>query len=62
MLNNKKIDDMENIEVIELENGFYKLIPFEGYILYNTKIKTYHVEAVTKNVNEFIAVRHEEVI
>lgn len=53
---------MENIEVIELENGFFKLIPTEGYILYNTKIKTYHVEAVTKNVNEFIAMKHEEVI
>ena len=53
---------MEHIEVIEIGNGFYKLIPNEGYILYNTKIKTYHVEAVTKNVDEFIAVKHEEVI
>lgn len=53
---------MENIEVIELENGFFKLIPAEGYILYNTKIKTYHVEAVTKNIDEFIVMKHEEVI
>lgn len=53
---------MENIEVIELENGFFKLIPNEGYILYNKKIKTYHVEAVTKFIDEFIAVKHEKVI
>ena len=50
---------MEHIEIIELKNGFYKLIPTEGYILYNKKIKTYHVEAVTKNIDEFIAVCQE---
>lgn len=50
---------MEHIKVIELKNGFYKLIPDEGYILYNKKIKTYHVEAVTKLIDEFIAIWQE---
>lgn len=48
----------------EIQNigDFYKIAPNKGYRLYNVKTQTYHSEAITKNIKEFIVVSNEEVV
>lgn len=40
---------MEHINIKEIENGYVKLIPDEGYMLLNILTNTIHSEAVVKN-------------
>ena len=49
---------MENITITELGNGLYKLVPAEGYVLYNKVSRTRHSEAVVKEnkMSQFVAV------
>lgn len=47
---------MEHINVTQLTSGYYKLVPDNGYRLYNQKANAYYAVAVTLTPNEFIAV------
>lgn len=48
---------MEHISETQLASGYYKLVPDNGYRLYSANTGMYYSEAVTKNVNEFKAVK-----
>lgn len=48
---------MDNIKIEELQDGFYKLTPYEGYILYNTVTQRTYSEAITKTPNQFTAIK-----
>lgn len=48
---------MEHIKTEELQDGFYKLTPDEGYILYNTVTQRTYSEAITKTPNQFVAIK-----
>lgn len=49
---------MEHIQVTELESGYYRLLPDEGYILaYGMVNPTYHSEAVVKDLKGWYAVK-----
>lgn len=48
---------MEHIKIEELQDGFYKLTPEEGYILYNTVTQRTYSEAITKTPNQFTAIK-----
>lgn len=48
---------MEHITVIELSDGYKKLVAEDGYRLYNTINKQYYSEAVIKNCKGFVAVK-----
>jgi hypothetical protein len=52
---------MENAIIQDL-GDFYKIIPNKGYRLYNVKTQTYHSEAITKNIKDFIVVGNEEIV
>lgn len=52
---------MKNAIIQEL-GDFYKIVPNKGYRLYNVKTQTYHSEAITKNIKEFIVVGNEEIV
>lgn len=47
---------MEHIKVIDIDNEFKRLIPEEGYRLYNTITRKYYSEAEVKDVKPYIAV------
>lgn len=47
---------MEHINVEELANGYKRLTPDEGYILYNRRTKQRYSQAVTKKSEQFMAV------
>lgn len=47
---------MEHIIVKTLKNGYKKLTPEDGYILYNKKDRKYYSEAVVKSTTDYIAV------
>lgn len=47
---------MEHVTITTLVNGFYKMIPDNGYKLYNRYNEQYYSEAVTKDINIFVAV------
>lgn len=47
---------MDNIKIKELQDGFYKLMPKEGYILYNSTTQRTYSEAITKTPNQYIAI------
>lgn len=51
---------MENVIVIELDNGFKKLVPNKGYKLFNKVNKQLYSEVITKTPDNFVAVRDEE--
>lgn len=48
---------MEHATIKEMSNGFVKITPDEGYILHNVVSNTLHTEAVTRNINEFEAIK-----
>ena len=48
---------MEHIKIEELQGGFYKLTPEDGYILYNTVTQRTYSEAITKTPNQFVAIK-----
>lgn len=52
---------MKNAIIQEI-GDYYKIVPNKGYRLYNVKTQTYHSEAITKNIEEFIVVGNEEVV
>ena len=52
---------MEHIKVTDIGGGYYHLTPDNGYILYNKTTGTYHSDAETKNLNEWVAVTKEAV-
>lgn len=39
---------MEHINIKDLENGYFKLTPDEGYTLYNIRTRQTYSEAVVK--------------
>ena len=47
---------MENATITELENGLFKIVPNEGFVLRNRLTNTFFTEAVTFDVTEFEAV------
>ena len=47
---------MEHIYIKELEDGFYELKPYEGYILWNENTQRKYSEAITKSTKGFVAV------
>lgn len=47
---------MQHINIINLNDGYKKLIPEEGYKLYNTITRKYYSEAEVKDVKPYIAV------
>ena len=51
---------MEHAEITEIGNGFFKIIPDEGYILRNNVSNTFYVEAVTKNIYVFESVLKDD--
>ena len=51
---------MENIIVEDLGNGFKRLTPKEGYVLYNKLTKQTYSEAVVKNTKPYIAIPIEK--
>ena len=46
---------MEHIIVTDLQNGYFKLVPEEGYRMYNRYNHEYYSEAVTKNIGQYKA-------
>lgn len=50
---------MEHIKVKDLKNGFFKLTPDKGYLLYNTVTMQTYSEAVVKekDISKFTAVK-----
>jgi hypothetical protein len=48
--------------IIKNIGDYYKIVPNIGYRLYNVKTRTYHSEAITKNIKEFIVVGNEEIV
>lgn len=48
---------MENATITELENGLFKIVPDEGFMLRNKLTNTLFAEAVTFDVTEFEAVK-----
>lgn len=44
---------MEHTTIIPLENGFFRIVPDEGYVLYDAATGICYTEAVTKNINKF---------
>jgi hypothetical protein len=51
-----------NNAIIQEVGDFYKIVPNKGYRLYNVKTQTYHSEAITKNIKEFIVVGNAEIV
>ena len=51
----------KHITIVELGGGYYHLTPDEGYTLYNRRTNTYHSDAETKNLSEWVAVTKEAV-
>ena len=47
---------MEHVTTKVLSNGYYGLIPDNGYVLYNKYSKQRYSEAVTKDISAFVAV------
>ena len=47
---------MEHIQITALANGYFRLLPDEGYLLKRIDTETLHSEAITKTPNEFVAV------
>ena len=47
---------MEHIKAEELQDGFYKLTPEEGYKLYNQVTQRTYSEAITKTPRDFVAI------
>lgn len=47
---------MEHIIVTQMKNGYKKLVPEEGYLLFNRYTRQYYSEATVKNINGFEAV------
>jgi hypothetical protein len=52
---------MEHITITDIGGGYYHLTPDEGYTLYNVRTSTFHSDAETKNLNEWVAVTKEAV-
>ena len=46
----------EHIYIKELEDGFYELKPYEGYILWNEVTQRKYSEAITKSTEGFVAI------
>lgn len=51
---------MEHIIVTQMKNGYKKLVPEEGYLLFNRYTRQYYSEAVVRNVTPYVAVRDEQ--
>lgn len=49
---------MEHITIIDIDETYVKLVPDEGYKLYNTKLNIYVSEAIIKreHLNDYIAI------
>lgn len=48
---------MEHIIVTDLDNGYKKLVPEEGYRLLNKYTQAYYTEAIVKNTKPYVAVK-----
>jgi hypothetical protein len=48
---------MEHATVTKMSDGYYKIVPDKGYKLYNESAGSYYSVALTRNVNEYIAVK-----
>lgn len=51
---------MEHIVITEMRNGYKRLVPEDGYLLFNKYTRQFYSEAVVKNVTPYVAVREEE--
>lgn len=51
---------MNNIIETELSNGFKKLKPEKGFLLYNKVVKQIYSVAIVKDTNDYIAIRDGE--
>lgn len=47
---------MEHINITELQDGYKRLTPEDGYKLYNTITREYYSEAVVKDARPYTAV------
>ena len=52
--------NMENATITDIGNGLFKIVPNEGFVLYNKLANEYFTEAVTWDVTEFVSVRKAE--
>lgn len=43
-----------------MKNGYKKLVPEEGYLLFNRYTRQYYSEAVVRNVTPYVAVKDEQ--
>ena len=53
---------MKHIKITELDNGLKRLVPDDGYILYNTITLQYYSIAEVKNIKPYIAVKLSDLI
>ena len=44
---------MEHATITLLKNDYYRIVPDEGYVLYDVRTDKYYTEAITKNIYKF---------